>query len=264
MNKPSPLAARMLRAMIRYDAKLRIRQDAYSRSEPYWLGSDDREIAASLLDVKPKKRNVVAALKNGWVELYKIEEQGSRWKTKYEFYRITEAGRERIASLADDEFHPKPPEITHDQLKIFMLEWYKSQHPHFAYLPEIWLAGAQIDGYSVSLWHSRNFRTVAYEMKATRADFLAELRDLGKRQGTLNISHQFFFVTPQKLANPSEIPDPCGLIEIDKAGRVHIVLDAPFRNVHPPDWAFVALLLKHAKRFYKGELDDAGHSKYRW
>jgi len=262
MNKPSPLAARMLRAMIRYDAELRMMLNTYGRGEPTWLGADDREIDKSLLDVKPKKRNVIAALKNGWIELYKTEK--NRWETKYEFYRITEIGRERIASLADDEFHPKPPEITHDQLKIFMLEWYKSQHPHFAYLPEIWLNGAQIDGYSISLWHSRNFRTVAYEMKATRADFLAELRQPEKRRGTLNISHQFFFVTPQKLVNPSEIPDPCGLIEIDKAGRVHVILDAPFRNVNPPDWAFVALLLSHAKKFYKGEIDDAGHNKFRW
>ena len=260
-NKPSPLAARMLRAMISYDAELRIEHGTYSSYEPDWVGSDDRNISLSLLDVKPKKRNVIAALKNGWVELYKTEE--TRWGKK-DFYRVTEAGRERIARLSSEDFHPKPPEITHDQLKVFMKKWYENTYPTFIYLPEIYLEGAQIDGYGVSLWHSRAFRAVAYEMKATRADFLAELKQPEKRMAALRVSHQFFFVTPRKLVGAGEIPNPCGLIEMDKKGRAHTILDAPHRDVNPPSWQFVALLLRQAKKVYQGKLDDAGHNKFRW
>lgn len=261
VNKPSPLAARMLRAMINYDAQLTIERGSYSIYEPDWIGSDNRNISQSLLDVKPKKRNVFAALKNGWVEIYKTEK--TQWSTK-DYYRITEAGKDIIAKLANDEFHPKPPEITHDQLKIFMKKWYTNTFPSFIYLPEITLEGGQIDGYGVSLWHSRNFRAVAYEMKATRADFLSELRQPEKRKAALSVSHQFFFVTPRKLASPNEIPDPCGLIEMDKTGRAHTIIDAPYRNIYPPNWGFVALLLRHAKEVYQEKLDDAGHNKSRW
>lgn len=261
MKKPSPLAARMLRAMIRHDVDLKLRRDSYSSSEPYWIGHDGREEYLSLRDVNPKKRNVIAALKNGWLEFYKTEK--GKWSID-DYYRITEAGRSIIANLDDSEFLPKKPEISHDQLKMFMKKWYETNHPTFIYLPEFPIGGGTtVDGYGISLWHSLDFRAVAYEMKASRADFLSELRQ-DKYRPTLQIAHQFFFVTPKKLAGTGEIPDPCGLIEIDKLGRVHIVLDSPYRNVKPPNWQFVALLLRHARKVYKGHIDEAGKSTIRY
>lgn len=53
-------------------------------------------------------------------------------------------------------------------------------------------------------------------------------------------------------------------IEVDKGGRVYTILDAPHRNIHPPGWAFVAILLRHARAVYEDRIDDAGHRKDRW
>ena len=262
MKKPSPLAARMLRAMIRHEVNLRMDRDHSYSAGPHWIDHDGRNTQLSLLDVKVKRNNVISATKFGWIAIYYAEK--NQWNTVYEYYRITNAGREIVASLDEAEFYPKPPEISHDQLKVFMKKWYLNNFPTFLYLPELAYKGSLIDGYGISLWHSRDFRATAYEMKASRADLLSELRQPEKHQRALRISHQFFFVTPRKLASTGEIPDPCGLIEIDKGGRVHIVLDAPHRNIQPPGWSFVALLLRHAKKVYENRLDDAGRRKDRF
>lgn len=268
MPKPSPLAARMLRAMIRYHADIRMTQHSHGRwyTRADWIVPKARWttgylVQSSLEDISPRRNNIRSAENNGWIKIYKKDERG--YSTDF-YYRITDAGREAIEALDAADFHPKEPEISHDQLKRFMASWYREQMGPYVYLPELYYNDSRIDGYSIALWHSLGFRSIAYEMKASRSDLLSELRNPDKRHTAMQVSNQFFFVTPRKLVSPGEVPEDCGLIEIDTAGRVHVVVDSPMRGVPVPGWRFVGVLMRRAKAVFRGQVDDAGYNKLRY
>lgn len=60
-----------------------------------------------------------------------------------------------------------------------------------------------IDAYAVRLWQGRDaphYRRVAYEVKVSRSDFLAEMRSPEKRRTALALSHHYYFAMPAALA----------------------------------------------------------------
>jgi hypothetical protein len=60
-------------------------------------------------------------------------------------------------------------------------------------------------------------KRVSYEVKTSRADFLAELKRPLKRRIGMRYSNEFYFVTPAGLVTATEIPAECGLIEVGYA-----------------------------------------------
>jgi hypothetical protein len=90
-----------------------------------------------------------------------------------------------------------------------------------------------IDVFAMRFWRSGiGLRRIAYEVKCSRADFWQEVKRPQKRQRAEEISHQFYFVAPKHLIQPSEIPEGCGLVEYE-AGRTRMKLEAPLRE---PRW----------------------------
>lgn len=88
-----------------------------------------------------------------------------------------------------------------------------------------------IDAFAMRCWTSGiGHRRIAFEVKTSRADFLAEIRKPSKRATALELSHCYFFATPKGLVQPHEIPAECGLIEIDAKGRTKIAVKAPVRQ----------------------------------
>lgn len=77
-------------------------------------------------------------------------------------------------------------------------------------------AGVRLDGWAMNVWPSKGYRTIAYEIKVSRSDFLREMKDPGKRAWALTFTDEFYFVAPRHLIDPKELPDDCGLIEIAK------------------------------------------------
>lgn len=96
-----------------------------------------------------------------------------------------------------------------------------------------WPEVFHIDVFAMRFWASGiGQRRVAYEIKCSREDFWSELRRPQKRARAMEISHQFFFVAPKHLIQPSEIPEGCGLIEYANQ-KTRLKLDAPIRQ---PRW----------------------------
>ncbi len=60
---------------------------------------------------------------------------------------------------------------------------------------------------------------IAYEVKVTRSDFLAELRDLDKRKPAEAYAVETWFAAPAGLIDPSELPAGWGLLEVASTGR---------------------------------------------
>lgn len=79
---------------------------------------------------------------------------------------------------------------------------------------ELTLAGRRLDFVAFNLWGARAYRTVGFEVKVSRADFLRELADFRKSETWTHVVDQFFIVAPGKLIEPSELPEGWGLLEL--------------------------------------------------
>lgn len=104
---------------------------------------------------------------------------------------------------------------------------YKTQHPGFAekYWPE---AEDYTEDHGRILDTHKPFRRIdalmldgggtrtAIEVKISRADFLRETEE--KRRPWRKITNRFVYATPAGLLKPVEVPDGCGLWEVDERG----------------------------------------------
>lgn len=120
-----------------------------------------------------------------------------------------------------------------------------------------------VDAFAISLWPSTGWASYAYEIKATRTDFLHELKQPLKRRPALRYSNMFWFATPAGLARPEEVPIECGLLEVrlnhrpqlgeaDRLWKPHVVVPAPWRDVPPPTWNLFASVARRVQRLEQG------------
>ena len=115
----------------------------------------------------------------------------------------------------------------------------------------------RIDAWVMSLWPSNGQARIAYEIKVSRADFLAELAKSLKRRAALLVSSQFYFVAPRDLIKPAEIPVECGLEEVYWANGDRCLITtvpAPVFDTPPPTWTFFAAI---ARRVFRAEAEQA-------
>jgi len=102
-----------------------------------------------------------------------------------------------------------------------------------------------MDAYAVGLW-KHNPVCIAYEIKVTRHDFKSDIEQfLVKQKAALRNSHQFSYVVPQGLVDPSEVPELAGLIYVTKGGlRTKKV--APLREMPGgvPEMDFIRSLMR--------------------
>jgi hypothetical protein len=125
--------------------------------------------------------------------------------------------------------------------------------------------GAQrLDAYALNCLPHMAMKRVCYEMKISRADFLLEMRQSLKRRLGMRYSNEFYFVTPAGLAQTSEIPNDCGLIEVggreliggarvfghDPETRLYsaVRIPAPWRETPGPTWELLAAMVRNQRR----------------
>lgn len=88
-----------------------------------------------------------------------------------------------------------------------------------------------VDALALNLWPSKKHWRVAYELKASRADFLKELSKPEKRQWGTEISNEFYYVCAAGVAKEPEVPEGCGLLVADEAlGKLRKVRPAQQRE----------------------------------
>ena len=133
-------------------------------------------------------------------------------------------------------------------------------------------SGAQrLDAFALNTLPHMAMKRVCYEMKTSRADFLAEIKRPLKRRIGMRYSNEFYFVTPAQLLGVAEIPPECGLVEAgfatfaewkDLIGRhagffnydpetrayCMITVPAPWRDTPGPTWQLVAAMLRNQRR----------------
>ena len=73
-----------------------------------------------------------------------------------------------------------------------------------------WQARSWIDALLLCLWPSDGLRRVAFEIKVSRSDFLAELKNFKKNEWAREMCHEFWFVAPSNVIKEEELPEGCG------------------------------------------------------
>ena len=113
--------------------------------------------------------------------------------------------------------------------------------------------GRRIDAWQIQCQAHKRFEVTAFEIKVSRSDFRADAKNRHKQRHAKRLSNRFYYVIPEGLfTDPeAEVPDDCGLIEVSIVeGRPvpQRVVVAPYRDICPPTWEFVAAV---ARRAYK-------------
>lgn len=107
-------------------------------------------------------------------------------------------------------------------------------------------AGRWIDGYALHLWPSKKFRSVAYEVKVSRTDFMRELEDPTKRGAAEKVAGECWFLTPAGLVRPDEVPENWGLVVAAEDGQLR-TLKMPRQGETPmPSMVFFAAVARRS------------------
>jgi hypothetical protein len=101
------------------------------------------------------------------------------------------------------------------------------------------------DVYSlVATYNEKNLAPCVHEVKVSRADFLSDVAKAEKRSGYLAVAESVFYVTPEGLVDPAEVPEECGLIVEREAGIFEQVKRTKKRAVRLASSTFMNLVLK--------------------
>jgi hypothetical protein len=129
----------------------------------------------------------------------------------------------------------------------------------------------RLDAFALNCLPYHGMKRICYELKASRADFLGEIRRPLKRRIGMRFSNEFYFVTPAGMLDLLEVPVDCGLIEVgiaetdesrllirrhsgffyvDNATGAYcmVVVAAPWRDTPGPTWQFAAAMLRNRQR----------------
>lgn len=137
----------------------------------------------------------------------------------------------------------------------------------------------RIDYWVFYCWKTDQYKRISYEIKASRADFLNEVKKPTKKRMAMLVSNYYYFIAPKGIIKPEEVPLDCGLIELTWAhNRSNIeyitklredseksnlpparlpavpkykeflvadtTVEAPWRDSLPPSWKFLGSLCR--------------------
>jgi hypothetical protein len=120
------------------------------------------------------------------------------------------------------------------------------------------------DALAMALWPSRGLEVTGFEMKASRNDWRAELKNPAKAEAFVRYCDRWYLVvTSADLVAAGELPPTWGLMAVDR-GRLVVVEKAPKLQSQPLPREFIAGILRAAQGQSAAEKDlkaamEAGH-----
>lgn len=90
-----------------------------------------------------------------------------------------------------------------------------------------------LDAFTARLWGDA-VRTIAFEVKVSRSDFMREIADPSKRVFAETVANECFFAVPAGLVRVDEVPEDWGLMEYTSNGTLRSKKVAKQRTVTPP------------------------------
>lgn len=104
------------------------------------------------------------------------------------------------------------------------------------------------DAMAVDLWPSSGNLVHGFEVKVSRSDWLAELRDPTKADAIRRYCDHWWLVVPDAAIVRGDLPDGWGLLAVGKDGALRVRTKAPRLDREPMPPTFVASLLRAAVR----------------
>lgn len=105
----------------------------------------------------------------------------------------------------------------------------------------------RLDAWAINHWSSRHRQRITYEINVSRADFVRELKAPLKRRPGLLLSNLFYFVAPDGIIVPDDLPPECGLLAVVQRPVGSVLKEfvpAPWRDTPAPPWHFVSALAR--------------------
>lgn len=112
------------------------------------------------------------------------------------------------------------------------------------------------DAVAMSIWPSRGYQLHGFEVKVSRGDFLAEMRDPTKADAVGQFCDFWWLVVPKQMVVVEEVPETWGLMELTKAG-LRIKKQAPKREAVEPSRGFMAALLRRGQDMQQAHVQKA-------
>ncbi len=181
----------------------------------------------------PTARTMRILTDEGWIEL---EDGMGR------YYTIAEAGAEALEHIHEVKYIGSELIMSEqDVMRALKKRWGKD-----------WIMAEQVRlrGYQDSIVDVLAIRNTGkaqvriFEIKTSRSDFLAELKNPYKRLNAIELANEFMFVAPVGMIDPKELPEGCGLVEIHKGGKAFVTIESPFSMSEHPSWRLVVAIVK--------------------
>lgn len=101
----------------------------------------------------------------------------------------------------------------------------------------------RVDFWAISPHPAKGYRATAYEVKVSRADFKRDTPD--KQRMARLFSDEFYYVAPEGLIKPDEVPDWAGLQEWN-GSRFKFTVHAPLRDKDAPTWELLTSIIRYS------------------
>jgi hypothetical protein len=99
------------------------------------------------------------------------------------------------------------------------------------------------DAVAMNLWRSRGHQVVGFEIKASRGDWLRELKQPEKAEDVYQYCDQWWIVAPRGIVKEGELPVSWGLFELRDSGVVQVKA-APKLEPDPLTREFIASMMR--------------------
>lgn len=125
----------------------------------------------------------------------------------------------------------------------------------------------RIDALALSAWRSRGYEVHGLEVKASRSDWLSEVKDPDKQRWWMNRVDRFYLVAPTHVCDTSELPKGWGLIRFQNDGSLRKVKDSNPPGEPTREGAFLGILARQVDKAMKRtpaekEIQDAYDKGY--
>jgi len=130
--------------------------------------------------------------------------------------------------------------------------------PEWAYFSSVfdrtgyYYGGRIADGVAMNLYPSKGLSLTCFEIKVSRADLMAELKDMTKSEGVGKYCDFFVLVIPQGIVLPKELPEDWGILTVNGEELRYTRKPKKRADVAPLDRGFVASILRRASEKCNG------------
>lgn len=118
------------------------------------------------------------------------------------------------------------------------------------------IAQRRIDMFLIS--SEKGNYTTAFEIKASRTDFLKDIKNELKQRGARMYATNFYYVAPKGMLKIEEIPVWAGLKEYDfETDKFQNTIVAPLQSRNNPSWGLICSLVRRVNEsLYRTKLKD--------